>query len=79
MQTLKEYIKKLQKIVKNNPEFANLPVIYADDEQGHQFSKVTSEPIPCEVDDINERYLDLIGTLGDDFTEESDINAILIN
>jgi hypothetical protein len=56
---LSEYIQKLQEIVKNNPEDANLEVIYARDDEGNGYQKVSFAPSLVFVYDIENYNIEL--------------------
>lgn len=72
---LKEYIKSLQKLVKENPDAANYLVVYAKDDEGNGFEELNFTPSIGEYGD------------GDFISEESDEewvqghgrNAVCIN
>jgi len=79
--TLKEYLDHLNKMVKKHPEYLNLEVVYAEDDEGNAYYPVDYKPVAgvyypednyfetCKYDeDYNEIELD-----------EKDINAICIN
>jgi len=42
--TLKKYIKKLIKIIEENPEYADLDIVYSGDDEGNTFNKVIYAP-----------------------------------
>ena len=72
---LKEYIKELNKIIKENPEAKNLTVIYARDEEGNGFEEVYYTPSIGYFNDY-EFYNDS----GEEFKEKKlKVNSICIN
>ena len=42
--TLKTYIQQLNSLIEENPEYAELDVIYAKDDEGNDFQPVSFEP-----------------------------------
>ena len=61
---LKDYIKQLQGILDDNPEYEKLTVIYAIDDEGNDFKKIGFAPS--------------LGNLNDDgdFTQEENFDEI---
>lgn len=57
---LKDYIKNLQSFVEENPEAADMKVVYAKDGEGNDFHKVEADK-PCimEFEDDTSYYLEL--------------------
>lgn len=78
MITVKDVIKELQMIVDNNPPAADFPVIYSADDEGNAYMKVNFLPSFCEVEDVNERYLERIET-EDGATSIVNANTVIIN
>lgn len=85
--TLNEFIKELQGIVNEHPEFAELPCIYSY--SGH-YNRVEYERIgyiggPAQFDDVNaitliaKGYLGMESFIPDVKINKKDINAIVIN
>lgn len=66
--TLREYIKTLQAIARENPKALNHTVIYSADDEGNYFEPVHYHPAACNFD--GER-LDMAG--------EKENNAVCIN
>lgn len=77
MLTLKEYIKHLQEVLDQHPEYSEFPVIYATDEEGNSYHKVYNTPTLVELDDPNDYYLDV--NFSEEGTDSLTPNAILIN
>ena len=77
--TLKNYIKYLTKIVKENPSYKDCIVIYAEDDEGNGYQEVHNMPAFLQVHDVNERDLEIVGYLGEENIDKQDINAIIIN
>lgn len=73
---LSEYIKELNKLKK---EYGNLEVIYAKDEEGNNFHSVNYEPSLCQVENLEEYYLEIVGFNGDPSIDKKDFNAVCIN
>jgi hypothetical protein len=81
MRTLKDLKADIEKIERENPEWMNLPLIYAKDEEGNDYHKIECDLTPMQMDDMNEYYLELVGSYmhnSDDITKE-DVNCICIN
>ena len=76
---LKEYIEELNKFVQEYPESLELPVIYGKDDEGNAYHNVIYSPTMCQVHDIDEYYLEMVGTLGNIGIAREDCNAICIN
>lgn len=79
MITLNTYIKHLQGIVRNDPEFGKLPVVYSHDDEGNAYQKIHNQPNVMIVEDINQHYLEprLIGK--GETVDKTDINCIIVN
>jgi hypothetical protein len=84
---LKDYIAELQKVAETHPSFGELPVIYAEDDEGNGYQLVSNLPSLFSVVDIKERNLEPdLGTLqkaqqGLD-TESKDfkkLNCVIVN
>lgn len=71
--TFNNFIENCLLMVKNNPKLAETTVIFASDDEGNSFHKVTNTPTPMKVDDLEERYLDCAET------SKEECNAICIN
>ena len=76
---LKDYIKQLIKIKNQHPSFGNLPVVYASDDEGNSYQKVSQEPGLFAVEDIAERNLEALINGEDVGTEVEDFNCVIIN
>jgi hypothetical protein len=82
--TVNQTIKHLQDIVKLNPSFGNLPTIYSEDDEGNGYGNVISQPLLCQVHDINDHNLKLVGFYIENDTNNdsiliNDVNAVMIN
>lgn len=73
---LKEYIKNLQDIVENNPEYLELQVITAKDEEGNGYDKVYFEPSLGNLNDGDFTQLENFYDLDE---EDQIINSICVN
>ena len=83
---LKEYLNELLELTKSNPQVLEFEVIYASDDEGNNYQKVYSTGSICQIDDLKERDLELVGFYDEDEPESSedfialeDCNAIVIN
>jgi hypothetical protein len=77
-----EYIEALLSIIEDNPEHANLPIIYATDSEGNNYHPVDANGTPAHVENPEAHHVELIGYY--DGSQESDtklenVNAIIIN
>lgn len=69
---VKELIEYLQELVKNEPELANLEVIYSKDPEGNGFHRLDTESGgTMAVADINDYYLDPIYEDEDEYDGEN--------
>lgn len=81
---LKEYIKELQNLVKEYPQFAELPVAYSSDDEGNSYHLVHNTGTPIQVEDPTTHYLELVNYFNGDEEDRDnaalkDVNIILIN
>lgn len=73
---LKDYIKNLQNIVEQNPDYADLDVITEDDE-GNGFHTIYFTPSVGMVDEDYESFVDCES---EDFSEgDYEINCVCVN
>lgn len=92
MRTVNQLIEDLQNLVKKYPEWGNLPIGYASDDEGNSYHKIHNEVSPAQFHDIDDRNLELVGFLnednlnGDILDEDGeedicykDVNCIIIN
>lgn len=87
MITLNKYIEQLQKIAKQHPSFGNLPVIYAEDDEGNGYQTVNNPPTIFSVVNIEDRHLEpdmeMLQKAGQGIDTESEdfknLNCIIIN
>lgn len=56
---LKTYLEELNKLVKENPEFLELPVVYCSDDEGNDLHKVIMYAAPLNVEDVSQYFLEL--------------------
>lgn len=75
--TLFEYVYKLNMILKKNPEYENLIVVYAADDEGNRFFEVEKTPTLGNYDGEREITEEFIDETALEFGEK--INAICIN
>lgn len=75
--TLYEFVYKLNMLLKNHPEYENLTVVYATDEEGNRFLEVDRTPTLGNYDDEREITEEFIDETSLEFDEK--INAICIN
>lgn len=72
---LKDYLKRLEDIVKANPKALDFQVIYSHDDEGNEYQRVINLPDEITLEDPNQksyRFLEI-----SDETEFT--NAIIIN
>jgi hypothetical protein len=91
MKTLKELSLEIVELLKKNPEFGDLPIIYSRDDEGNDYQAVHCTLSPLQVENIQERDLQVVGFLGskkydydtleelEEKVEIKDINCICIN
>jgi hypothetical protein len=82
--TLRRVQEAINDILKEHPEWGELPCIYSEDDEGNNYHKVINLPTPAKVEDINEYYLGVEGYWdgaeeGDGDINEKDVNCIVIN
>jgi hypothetical protein len=78
MKTLKDLRNNIDEILKKNPEYENLPLIYSSDEEGNSFKLLYNDLTPMQVEDNTQYYLELVYDDEDEILED-DINCICIN
>jgi hypothetical protein len=63
------------------PEKLDLEIIYSHDDEGNCYQKVYSVPNFCQVHDIKEHYLEMVGHYNghNDEIALEDCNAVIIN
>lgn len=81
---LKDFIKELQDLVKQYPQFEDLPVAYSSDDEGNSYHLIYSTGLPIQVENPTAHNLELVGYFNgdeDDIDNSAieDINIILIN
>jgi hypothetical protein len=74
--TLKQYIKKLQKIAKDYP---NLEVVSASDDEGNDFRVVYHDPTIGHYRNIYHEFVALEQFEDYELDEKQDLNAVIIN
>jgi hypothetical protein len=77
--TLKQLSLEIDLLIREHPEYANLPVIYATDDEDNEYHPIYNEPTPMQVQDPIEHYVEVVGAKGDEDIADEDINAICIN
>lgn len=77
--TLNKWLDTIQKLIKENPEIGDYPLIYSKDDEGNEHHKVIFDPSLAQVKDINEYNLELVGFKGDEDIYDKDCNVICIN
>ena len=75
--TLKEYIRNLNNLVKENPGALDLEVIYSIDDEGNAFHKVHIEPTIGYLDE--DGGFKSIEQFEDWDRDDSDVNSVCIN
>lgn len=73
---LKEYIKNLQKFVKENPDAANYTCVYSKDDEGNSYHEVLYTPSIGSFDG-NSDWVSDDGTK--EFSEEYEKNSVCLN
>jgi len=76
--TFLEYVEKLNIFLEKHPEYANLTVIYAKDEEGNSFYKVYNDPVVGFYDKEDKDFIDK-DNLKDYGFGLFDINSVCIN
>lgn len=77
LRTLKETI---DNILTKHPEWENLPLMYASDDEGNNYQIVYNSLCPAQVHDIKqEEDLELVGFQGEENIADEDVNCICIN
>lgn len=56
--TLREYIEKLQKLVKENPETEQMLVVYSADDEGNSYQKVYFDPVVMKFENLECRHIE---------------------
>tara|TARA_B110000503_G_C7119301_1_gene401740 strand:- start:1473 stop:1724 length:252 start_codon:yes stop_codon:yes gene_type:complete len=77
--TLKEYLKQLNELVEEQPQALNFPLIYSHDDEGNYYQKVICFPSLAQIENIEERYLEIIGFCDETNILSEDCNAVTIN
>ncbi len=76
MKTLKDLLNDIENLIKKNPEYLDLPIIYCDENVNYR--KIHSSIIAVQIHDLEVCDLELVGFLGDDNIDKRDINCICI-
>ena len=81
MITVKNLIEHLNKLVKENPEAINYPVIYSSDDEGNSFHHAIGIPALTQVEFLGEHYLEMVGVYDEDSDKivKEDCNCVIIN
>lgn len=69
--TFKEYLARLNQLLKERPELATATVIYSSDDEGNSFQKVIMSPTPWHFSGYE--FID------EDYLPHKKINAVCIN
>ena len=77
MKTLKDLLNDIENLIKKNPKYLDLPIIYCDEDLN--CTKIRSTILPMQIHDLEVCDLELVGFLGDYNIDERDINSICIN
>ena len=72
--TVRELVEDLTKMMEQNGEIADFPLVFSSDEEGNSFQKITNFPGLAKARSLNERYLEMLP-----FEEEQEPNCIIIN
>lgn len=75
---LKDYIKSLQEIVEQNPDYSELDVIYAKDDEGNGYQHVGYGP-SIGVNSEEGKYYAEFENYDEDEHELDEINCVCIN
>ena len=76
---LKEYLKYLNEFVNNDPDTLEMEIIYSSDDEGNSYHKVINLPISCQIHDLDDYYMEMVGMEGNDYIAHEDLNAVCIN
>lgn len=81
IQTVQDLINNLQELIRINPECKDFPIIYSSDDEGNSYSKIWYEPNFTQVEDLEERDLEVIGHYSEnnDNIALEDCNCVIIN
>jgi hypothetical protein len=75
--TLKDLKEEIEALIKENPQYADLPIIYASDDEGNDYQKVHNTLTLMIVEDIDGRSLEVNNEEEDGDSKK--INCICIN
>ncbi len=76
---LNKFIENLIKIQNKYPQSKDWNVIYSSDDEGNNYFNVKYDLSLTQVHDLDERYLEIVGLLGDNNIDIRDINCVIIN
>jgi hypothetical protein len=84
----KEYLEKANQLAKDFPTSLEMEIIYSIDDEGNDYHKLYSTPTITQIEDLNQRSLELVGFFDETQKSQSlkdqdialvDCNAICIN
>jgi len=79
---VKDLLKSLTELIKENPECADFPIIYSHDDEGNEYQRVINPPNIVQLHNPNQksyRNLEIVGFKGEDDINDKDLNAVVIN
>ena len=81
MKTLKELSLEIDILLRENPQFGDLPIIYSSDDEGNRYQKIHQDITPAQVHNIEEWELELVGFFeeGSEEIDKKDVNCICVN
>ena len=78
----KDYIKNLQKFLKELPETAEMEVVVSIDDEGNGYNAIQFEPSVAQFHSMEDPWLELVGFYEKENKESpalEDCNAVIIN
>lgn len=72
---VKDLLKALNKVTKDNPNAKNFEIIYASDDEGNSYHRIHNTPTLMQVEDVKEYYLEVI----EDEVKNDENTVICIN
>lgn len=73
---LEKYVENLQRLLEEHPEYKELTVVYAKDDEGNEFHKVWDDPVVGNFHDGE--FID-VESFDDWYDEHPPINAVCVN
>ena len=77
MKTLKDLLNDIENLIKKNPEYLDLPIIYCDENVNYR--KIHSSIIAVQIHDLEVCDLELVGFLGDDNIDKREGKAYFVD